>query len=40
MAVLGGVSAVKVGAALAVLTVTVKGPAMASGLIPFEAVTE
>ena len=40
MAVSGGVSAVKVGAAVAGLTVTVKGPAVASGLTPFEAVTE
>ena len=40
MAVSGGVSAVKVGAALAGLTATVKGPALASGLTPFEAVTE
>ena len=40
MAVSGGVSAVKVGAAVAGLTVTVKGPALASGLTPFEAVTE
>ena len=40
MAVSGGLSAVKVGAALAGLTVTVKGPAVASGVIPFEAVTE
>ena len=40
MAVSGGESAEKVGAALAVLTVTMKGPAMASGLMPLEAVTE
>ena len=30
----------KTGALLAGLTVTVKGPALASGLTPFEAVTE
>ncbi len=40
MAVSGGLSAVKVGAALAGLTVTVKGPAVASGLTPLEAMTE
>ena len=40
MAVSGGVSAVKVAAVLAGLTATVKGPALASGLTPFEAVTE